>query len=615
MKTKIFSLLISFSLLPAINLFSQVSREWVSIYSQSTDDAKALAVDKSGNIYVTGTSGGDYATVKYNSNGIQQWAARYNGSGNSTEYANSIAVDDSGNVYVTGGSTGTSSNLDYATVKYNSSGIQLWAVRYSSAGSNLDEAFSIAVDLSGSVYVTGGSYNSGTLNDYVTIKYNSSGVIQWARTYNGTGNNSDFAYRLALDVSGNVHVTGWSRGIGATDEDYATIKYNSSGDSLWVRRYCGRDLGYDQARSIAVDISGNVYVTGKSEGTGSSYDYATIKYNSSGDSLWVLRFNGIDNSLDAANSIAVDSSGNVYVSGQSYSSISNYDFVTIKYNSSGVSQWNKIYNGPGNSVENEYSMALDKSGNVYVTGSSALSGQNYNYATVKYNNAGIEQWSETYNGPLNGSDQSFSIASDISGKVYITGTSGGDFVTIKYSQNPYAFITVFIEGFYNSASDKMVSDTARVYLRNAVSPYAKVDSSVSKLDSTGKGRFYFSNINNGTNHYIVLKHRNSIETWSNGGNSFFSGSMTYDFSSDSNKAYGSNQIQIDASPVRFAIYSGDVNQDGIIDLSDGSLIDNNSFNFAVGYLNTDVNGDYAIDIADAAITENNAINFVSKIVP
>ncbi|MBK7160163.1 MAG: SBBP repeat-containing protein [Ignavibacteria bacterium] len=80
---------------------SQVSREWISTYNYNTEDAKAIEVDNSGNVYVTGTSGTDYATVKYNSSGVQQWASRYNGTGNSSDYANSIAVDGLGNVYVT----------------------------------------------------------------------------------------------------------------------------------------------------------------------------------------------------------------------------------------------------------------------------------------------------------------------------------------------------------------------------------------------------------------------------------------------------------------------------------------------------------------------------------
>ncbi len=599
---------------------SQVSREWISTYNYNTEDAKAIEVDNSGNVYVTGTSGTDYATVKYNSSGVQQWASRYNGTGNSSDYANSIAVDGLGNVYVTGGSIGTGTGFDFATVKYNSSGVQQWVARHNGSGNNLDEAFSVAADVSGNVYVTGGSTGSGTLNDYLTIKYNSAGILQWVRSYNGTGNNADFAFRLVLDVSGNICVTGWSRGSGTSDDDYATVKYNPAGVEQWVRIYQGPGDGFDQATSIASDESDNVYVTGNSAGSETQNDYATIKYSSTGDSLWVKRYNGTENSADNATSIAVDISGNVFVTGQSYGSLTNYDYATIKYNSSGVLQWDKIYNGPGNSVENANSIATDNSGNVYVTGSSAFSGQNYNYATVKYNSSGIQQWSDIYNGTASGSDIAFSVKTDASGNVYVTGGSAGlgqlkDFVTIKYSQYPRASITAFTEGFYNSTLNKMISDTLRVYLRNSGSPYAVADSSISKLDSSGNGRFYFPNVLNGSNYYIVLKHRNSIETWSSSFNVFSSDTLTYDFTINANKAFGNNQVLADNSPVRFAIYSGDINQDGTVDASDLSDTDNDALNSLSGYVRTDVTGDDFVDAGDVSIVDNNAINSISLIRP
>ncbi|MBK9226691.1 MAG: FG-GAP repeat protein [Ignavibacteria bacterium] len=172
-------------------------------------------------------------------------------------------------------------------------------------------------------------------------------------------------------------------------------------------------------------------------------------------------------------------------------------------------------------------------------------------------------------------------------------------------------LTMFIQGFYDSGTDAMISDTVQVKIRNSTSPYAIVDSSKAIVNSSGQGTFLFSNAVNGTNYYIAVKHRNSIETWSNTTQQFISNSLTYDFTSASSQAFGNNMIQIDASPVRFAIYSGDVNQDDVIDGSDTQLIDNDATNFETGYLPTDINGDNFIDGTDAAIADNNAANFVS----
>ena len=240
-------------------------------------------MDDSGNVYVTGVSegngtGDDYATIKYNSGGVQQWLQRYNGPGNGSDYGSSIAVDDSGNVYVTGGSVVNGTGLDYATIKYNSSGVQQWLASYNGPVNNTDRSTHIAIDGSGNVYVTGYSFGIGTSVDYATIKYNSSGVQQWVARYNGPGNWLDFVYSIAVDGQGNVYVSGDSYGNG-TSVDYATIKYDSSGYSLWVLRYNGPVNGDDNARSMAVDGQGNVYVSGYSTGNGTGSDFATIKYS------------------------------------------------------------------------------------------------------------------------------------------------------------------------------------------------------------------------------------------------------------------------------------------------------------------------------------------------
>jgi hypothetical protein len=187
----------------------------------------------------------------------------------------------------------------------NSQVTQAWVQRYNGPVNEFDGARKMVVDDLGNVYVTGDSKGSGSDYDFCTIKYNSSGVQQWVQRYNGTGNGVDYPNSITVDASGNVYVTGSSFG-NNSGIDFATIKYSSSGVQLWVQRYNhsnGDDVGYD----IAVDAARNVYVTGKSGGTAAgSDDYATIKYNPSGDPLWVERYNGPSNLNDAAFALAVD---------------------------------------------------------------------------------------------------------------------------------------------------------------------------------------------------------------------------------------------------------------------------------------------------------------------
>jgi len=416
---------------------------WVAGYNgpgNNIDEAHAIAVDASRNVYVTGRSYGsgafDYATIKYDSAGQQQWVARYTGfQGSGDDEANAIAVDGSGNVYVTGRSTGTGTGLDYVTIKYNSAGQEQWVARYNGPANGAEDAWAIAVDGLDNVYVTGQSDGLGGEDDYATIKYNSAGQEQWVARYDGPGHLGNAAYAIALDNSGNVYVTGVSVGSG-TDADYATIKYNSSGQEQWVARYNGPANGSDYGEAIAVDDSANVYVTGWSRGSGTNFDYATIKYDTAGQQQWVARYHGPGTGLDQANAIAIDISGNVYVTGTSNGSGTSVDYATIKYDSTGQQQWAARYNGAANSGDGANAIALDSSGNVYVTGQSQGVGTETDCATVKYDSAGQEQWVIRYNGKGHPFDYAFALAVDSSQNVYIAGESDADYLTIKYLQGP-----------------------------------------------------------------------------------------------------------------------------------------------------------------------------------
>ncbi|MBK8982002.1 MAG: hypothetical protein IPM38_06685 [Ignavibacteria bacterium] len=209
--------------------------------------------------------------------------------------------------------------------------------------------------------------------------------------------------------------------------------------------------------------------------------------------------------------------------------------------------------------------------------------------------------------PLSGLYYYFIVAQDIH----------GNYSPVSSAQSPVTILdlSVFIEAFYNSGSNTQISDTVLVQLRNPASPFAVAEEVKGLVASDGTVQLIFENAASG-NYYITVIHRNSIETWSATPVSITSGNTnTYDFSTASSQAYGSNQIQIDAAPVRYGVYSGDVNQDGTIDLTDGSLIDNDALSFASGYLPTDVNGDGVVDLADAVFADNNGFNFISKITP
>lgn len=427
---------------------------WTATYDGTVagnDRPQALTYDGNGNVYVTGQSdvdptaitNYDYVTIKYSSTGTQLWTINYNGSGNNNDVPSDIAVDANGNVYVTGKADNDASintNNDYATIKYNSSGAQQWVKIYNGSTNLSDGTNAIAVDGSGNCFVTGESKENTSQKDGTTIKYNSAGVQQWIKKSNGIGDNSDSGSAITVDASGNVYVAGYTFGNG-TDRDICVMKINSIGDTLWVKKYDGNAGKTDQANAIAVDASGNVYITGYAKNTLTGNDYITIKYNSVGDTVWTKNYNGTGNGSDKASALFVDGAGNVYVTGYSDSDpslASNYNYVTIKYNSAGTQLWASFYNGSTNGADRANGIVVDASGNVFVTGKS-FNGTNDDIVTIKYNSSGIQQNIATYSGGY-GDDTPNAIAIDANSNIYVTGQSAAinlydDCTTIKYNSS------------------------------------------------------------------------------------------------------------------------------------------------------------------------------------
>jgi len=173
-------------------------------------------------------------------------------------------------------------------------------------------------------------------------------------------------------------------------------------------------------------------------------------------------------------------------------------------------------------------------------------------------------------------------------------------------------LKAFLEGMYNSNTDKMIADTLTVYVRNSSAPFSIIDSCRSVLDSIGNGSFNYFIAYNSVNYYLTVKHRNALETWSASTVSFNGNNLNYDFTTSANKAYGNNLINIG---LRYCIYSGDVNIDGSIELSDILQTTNAANNFLTGYFTEDINGDQIADLSDVNIVYNNASKFISRLRP
>jgi len=421
---------------------------WTNCYNgpgNSNDYAVAIAVDSGGSVFVTGYSRGngtgyDYATVAYSSAGMPLWTNYYSGPGTGDDYATGVAVNSAGKVFVTGYSD-NGINDDFATVAYSNSGVPLWTNRYEGPGRGFDLARAVAVDSSGSVFVTGESWG-GIAYSYATIKYSGEGLALWTNRYRA-GNTEDGAYAIAVDSGGNVYVAGNSA---ATNSfyDYATLAYSGAGVLLWTNRYNGPGNYHDGANAIAADSNGNVFVTGLSNGPKDLPDYATVAYSSAGVPLWTNRYDGPGGREDIASALAVDRSGNVFVTGNSVgtnpSPFFGADYATVAYSSTGLPLWTNRYNGPTDSYDIANAVGVDNSGNVFVTGYSHGIGGDLDYVTLAYSSAGVPLWTNCYNGPGNSDDYAVTLAVDRIGNVFVAGSSWNgsnyDYTTIKYSLIP-----------------------------------------------------------------------------------------------------------------------------------------------------------------------------------
>jgi hypothetical protein len=395
------------------------------------------------------------------------WQNVYDGPQHLADFDPHIAVDAQGNTYVTGTSgSATSGDTDISTIKYSSTGEQLWAHSFAGPGGYKDWANDIKVDADGNVYVTGVSWAgafAGSEYDAVTIKYAPDGTQLWARYYNGPSGHWDRGEALALDGDGNVYIAGYSQGTrqnGALYDEFLTVKYDAGGNELWARRRSTTQIA-DRAYRLAVDAEGNAYVTGESfisTAGVTTQDLLTVKYSSTGQELWASRFSGapgdpgiqpLPNNPIANDSggIALDSASNVYVFGTNQvpatgESEADSDYLLLKYDpATGALVWSRGWDGESDDYARD--MAIDAAGNVYLTGeswdgsyNSATAQQTWDAATVKFAGDGTVVWSRVYRGFPGKIDSGRSVALDGSGNVFVGAYSQGfinsDTAVIKY---------------------------------------------------------------------------------------------------------------------------------------------------------------------------------------
>jgi len=442
-----------------------VIEEWVEKFSSPVPISQfATAIDVNGNVYITGfsldpTEGQNFITIKYNTDGVQQWVQEHNSPFNSDDIPLAITINKNCDVYVCGYSVKDGTvGFELLTIKYDSLGNEIWTDRFNIGGLTafLNPA-NIVLDNDENPIIIGALEGPTSDRDFVTIKYDpATGNRQWVAVFNGPGNRNDFGEVIAVDASNNVYVQGYSDQ-GGSQFNITSIKYNADGVQQWVASFNANNVGYfnpigtgrldSKTKSLSND--GGFYVTGNSNVGVTNIDFVTIKYDAStGNQLWSQTFDGPANGEDIPSGLVVDENSNVYVGGGSQGIGTGEDFTTIKYDPNGNLQWVAGYNGPIDALDRFIAMDIDNNSNIYVTGLSFIGIANTEIVTIKYDSDGNQQWLINYDSPDNVAGNQFEGATDLAvtntGNVYVTGGSDGsqfspgflgfNFVTIKYRQ-------------------------------------------------------------------------------------------------------------------------------------------------------------------------------------
>ena len=399
-----------------VHAFTNPANFWCKRFgSTGNDQAASVAVDASGNIYVTGTfegsvsfggatfvsvGGTDIFLAKFSPSGAHIWSKAFGST--ALDSGRSVAVDPSGNVLITGafngtisfgGSTFTNSFADVFVAKFFSNGAHMFSQKY--GGTNHDEGRSITTDASGNILVAGtyratASFGGATFTnttgivDIFIAKYNSSLVHQWSHGFGGPSD--DIPSGVATDAAGNVFMAGYfftsisvggATFVSAGSNDIFLAKYNASGVHQWSQSF--GNSSQNETRGIAVNAAGTfVAITGFFTGAsismgggstlfnGGSSDALVACYNGSGTYLWSRNFGGtaLDNSL----AIAVDASSNVFLAGYTQSSTFYFggdvfanrgagDIALVKLNAVGDHKWSGSYGGVAD--DNTVALACD----------------------------------------------------------------------------------------------------------------------------------------------------------------------------------------------------------------------------------------------------------------
>lgn len=666
MKSNIFTILLTTF---TINLFGQNQLfEWAkSIGGDYNCTSSCITTDNQGNTYISGEFTGivdfdpgvgiyslnsngisNVFICKFNSYGSLIWAKRFGSFGT---FVNDITVDNLGNIFTTGFFEGSgdfdpgapilnfqsNGNQDCFISKIDSTGNLVWAKQIGADHKQIGR--SITRDNSNNIYVSGdfndnvdfdpnvGIYflaPSNNQDGVFILKLDDLGNFIWAKKIEG-----QYIYptRIRCDNNNNILITGKFHGgvdfdpgpDATTLNGYFTTficKLNLSGGFIWAKEIAGESTCY----GISIDVNNNIYLTGTFIGIGDFNPSDSVVYNlvsqgggndafvcklySTGGFGWAKVLGGYG--LDVGTGITLDGSGNVYTCGY-FTGTSDFDPGPL------------IYNFQTIGIPNSFISCLNSNGNFVWANVMAENPINTPTPELYCTGIALDSYNNLFTAGYFSGLWDFNQGTLISNLYNSANYSGYTSYINKMSYPKILNLKLFLQGYYTGSNHMTevlfnqgvgtsysITDSITVELHGSSSPFQLITSVKSILNNDGTA-FSSLQVSEGS-YYIVVKHRNGIETWSANPIQFLSTAVTYDFTTASSKAYGNNMVQL--QPNIWAFYTGDINGDENIDLLDLSSLETDINYFQYGYYKTDLNGDGNVDLLDTPILETNVNNFV-----
>jgi uncharacterized delta-60 repeat protein len=416
------------AMLTSVLLFGQTP-EWtyrINGTGNDYDEAVTVVYGSDGYVYTAGYSwevgsGYDLTVISLTTTGSPRWQYHYNGPGNDADGAYSIIYGLDGNIYVAGSSMGDSTDNDFTIISLTTAGTERWVYRYNGTGNGADVALNIKYGFDGNVYATGYSKAIDSTNDFIVISLTPLGNERWVYRYSGTGSGDDAAYCLSCASDSNIYAAGTTYN---NNLDFTVISLNTAGTQRWIYNYNGTGNSIDEAYSIVCGQDGNMYASGYSYST--STDFMVISLSSTGTERWTYRYNGPGSNSDCSYSIIYGNDGNIYSAGFSTGINSYYDFTVLSLTSSGSSRWTYRYIGSGGYYDGAYQLVYGNDNYIYAAGYIYTTTSYYDFAVVKLSNSsGNSQWVYQYNGSSNGYDGAYYIAYGLDNNLYAVGYSWG----------------------------------------------------------------------------------------------------------------------------------------------------------------------------------------------